>query len=648
MNSIPFSKTLYLYKDATFHGSIIIKDINSDPYLLSDGEKITFCIVQKGNTTNIPDVQITLTDEDEFEGEYAFVLMPEITSELDGDCYYYAYISFADGDKALIVPKTLIKVRLPFGVLSYYDNKNQITANVPRVMITDGNYYTDENGITHNQIPLGIPPKDAYAKTNLKLKSTALRLEKLINVTNENVGEVSDNIGSRITSEITNVNSRIDNIIAHNNDTEGNSELIDIRSGSDGNTYATAGNAVRVPYNNLKSAFESVTVSQNVYSDAVFDNTVTDKYMAVNHTEAEYNGAVYGAVTVHSGEKYKLKAKVGVNIRTYVIADANGNVTRYADAESFNTRHDYDVEITVSFAEDGGTLYVSSISDDYFGIKKSGSVYMLNGEKILGLHDDNPLSEKTAVFNGDSICHGTSVGSDNPTYGYGWAGRIGVKNNMTWKNYGVSGGTVTSDTYSWTSISAENVDFSSENTYYAKVGSSASGTDTMYVAVTENEWDGTSTLYLKGNARHWESTDIDTMYNEYPDADYVILESCLNDGFINVPQGTVSSGFSPSSTTTFASAMEYMIDRALTLFPNAKIGVIIPHRVQASSVNTYHDITRAVCAKWSIPYIDLYKESGICYNNTTQRAVMFDDDIHLTAAGYDMITSKIEAWMKTL
>ena len=52
-------------------------------------------------------------------------------------------------------------------------------------------------------------------------------------------------------SSISAVNSRIDNIIAHNNDTEGNSELIDIRTRADGTVYASAGAAVRGQFNEL-------------------------------------------------------------------------------------------------------------------------------------------------------------------------------------------------------------------------------------------------------------------------------------------------------------------------------------------------------------------------------------------------------------
>lgn len=533
----------------------------------------------------------------------------------------------------------------------------------------NNNYYVDENGERHTDIPMGTSPQAAYARTNLLLnnkveqlenemadiqetlseteENVSTQLETTISTISESLEEASDSIQASMTSALTEINARVDNIIAHNNDTEGNSELVDIRTGIDSMVYASAGSAVRTQISKVSSALDSITVSDTLFTEVEFDTTVNDKYMGAGGTEGGYSGGIYGTISIHSGEKFKIKAEVGVNIRAYVLKDANGIVKRYAEAENFHTRHNYDTEITIASEEDGGTLYVSSISADYFGLKKEQTNYVINRQKIPDF-PVNPLNGKTAVFDGDSICAGLSVGSSNPTYGYGWAGRIGTKNNMTWKNYGVSGGTVTSDTYNWTSVAATNVDYSSGNTYY-KRDYSATGTNTMYIEVPESEWDGTSGLYVRGNARHWESTNVDTMYNEYPNADYVILESCLNDGFNMIPKGTVSTDdFSPQSTTTLAGAMEYMIDRALTLFPNAKIGVIIPHRPNANNLNNYHEITRSVCKKWGIPYIDLHYGSGLCVKNPTQKAVMFADNTHLTAAGYDMITDKIEAWMKTL
>lgn len=52
-------------------------------------------------------------------------------------------------------------------------------------------------------------------------------------------------------SEKAKITARIDNIISHNNDTNGNTELIDIRTGADGKIYPSAGESIREQFNKI-------------------------------------------------------------------------------------------------------------------------------------------------------------------------------------------------------------------------------------------------------------------------------------------------------------------------------------------------------------------------------------------------------------
>lgn len=134
MNNISFAKDLYLYTGSTFDGNIVIKDIHGKPYLISEGDEIILFIKKADPYSAESVVQLTLTYEDEVAGEYPFKLSPEETAVLNGDYIYSVFIRFADGDYYQIVPETSLTAGVPYGAVSYYENKNMIIAQVPRVM----------------------------------------------------------------------------------------------------------------------------------------------------------------------------------------------------------------------------------------------------------------------------------------------------------------------------------------------------------------------------------------------------------------------------------------------------------------------------------------------------------------------------------
>ena len=106
---------------------------------------------------------------------------------------------------------------------------------------------------------------------------------------------------------------------------------------------------------------------------------------------------------------------------------------------------------------------------------------------------ENKLFGKTVIWNGDSICQGSSRWGT-------WADRIAAKNSLAaWKNYGIGGGTVT-----------ENV----------------------LVAST-------------GKIRHSVSATLEKMHEEFPDADYIIFEGGTNDADLlgRITEGDVPARF---------------------------------------------------------------------------------------------------------
>lgn len=106
---------------------------------------------------------------------------------------------------------------------------------------------------------------------------------------------------------------RINNLVANNNPTEGNSELIDIRVGADGNTYPNAGDAVREQVSSLKedlynkywetgnNIFNKNKVRIGIYSvDGIYvgdSNYVTTDYLVyVGNRQKHYIASINNSI----------------------------------------------------------------------------------------------------------------------------------------------------------------------------------------------------------------------------------------------------------------------------------------------------------------------------------------------------------------
>ncbi len=234
---------------------------------------------------------------------------------------------------------------------------------------------------------------------------------------------------------------------------------------------------------------------------------------------------------------------------------------------------------------------------------------------------ENKLFGKTIIWNGDSICAGGEICGN-------WATRIGEKNSMKYKNYAVCGGTI-----------------------------------------TDGIWRAD-----KNAVRYSVCATIKQMHDEFPDADYIVIEGGTNDADLielrgaNASFGEVAENdFSGNyDTNTFCGALESVFYNAINYWCGKKICFIIAHKMGVDEAfynvrRIYFDKAAQICEKWGIPYIDLWKTCTLnphlscMYNpgkssdeNRLENIYMYADGQHLTGKGYDYTADIIESWLKTL
>ncbi len=165
--------------------------------------------------------------------------------------------------------------------------------------------------------------------------------------------------------------------------------------------------------------------------------------------------------------------------------------------------------------------------------------------------------------------------------------------------------------------------------------------------------------------------------NKDGDFDYVVLQGGFNDAMGTnaerskesaAPVGEMTDSFEATDfdTATFAGALEDLFYYAKEYFPDARIGFIITYATPLSTyggytaeeeaMREYWDMAKAVCDKWGVSYLDLFDgktADGKSYSydilkvDTEDYFPGEDDQIHITSAGYDLITPYIAEWIPT-
>ena len=145
-----------------------------------------------------------------------------------------------------------------------------------------------------------------------------------------------------------------------------------------------------------------------------------------------------------------------------------------------------------------------------------------------------------------------------------------------------------------------------------------------------------------------------------PDADVIIVFGGTNDfGHGDAQPGTMSD----RTVDTFYGALHCLITHLKTRYPKAEIVFITPlHRLFEDNpagdgfkpvgtyapLGLYVQIIREVCEHYSIPVLDLWRNSGLQPSIPAVQEMYIPDGLHPNRAGHEIIASRLTNLLKSL
>lgn len=152
-------------------------------------------------------------------------------------------------------------------------------------------------------------------------------------------------------------------------------------------------------------------------------------------------------------------------------------------------------------------------------------------------------------------------------------------------------------------------------------------------------------------------------YTSIPEADLITIFMGTNDWGHETPMGTIDD----TTDVSFYGALNVIIPGLITKYPNARIVWITPmHRYgfgtskitgqrftydhlpngRGHTLKDYVDAIKEVCARWSVPVIDLYSMSGLHPYIAAHKSTYMPDGLHPNKAGHEKMAYLIAKWLQ--
>lgn len=200
------------------------------------------------------------------------------------------------------------------------------------------------------------------------------------------------------------IQARIDNIIAHNNDTNGNTELVDMRVGADGTTYDSAGEAVRTQLKAVVNNTSTITGQEKIkFISGENINLNYDIGEVVNLTTQIVSWYRYAIIDCTEGDRFLLNATGGDNPKVWGFLDSDNRLLAVADT--------YTVTNLLLFAPEGASKLVINDHDNTGVCWKGGLIPSVErNEAYIKALNERAIDTEIEFITGYNIKLAYSVG----------------------------------------------------------------------------------------------------------------------------------------------------------------------------------------------------------------------------------------------